>query len=329
MLQLLHSRGSAFHVCYGHVSSSWQHMDAMCAPYFQSIEKKNDCALRVRLRALGKGCLISELARTSPALETHSSSEPTRKPLPQFCVSGPDFVASLLCVGPRPLYQPPSWPLKQHKASGVKGRLPLKVHHSLQDSTPALPHARQPASCRWQTPAARWLTCLGSRNHTCAHAVVVSYCAKDQTLVLADPTLHAPSSVAAAGAGNEASHLWLPTLPCMHHLLLLLLLYLFVDVLTYTHAVLVRFYSVHAGGQPLVVADPTGPTASAFMELGAAVVREVAKMSSSQGGAASKAPKVAYDQGQHAILVRVSGVAHDQSWHARYSGCVMGAGWGW
>mmetsp|Transcript_20441 Transcript_20441/g.56982 ORF Transcript_20441/g.56982 Transcript_20441/m.56982 type:complete len:560 (+) Transcript_20441:41-1720(+) len=61
------------------------------------------------------------------------------------------------------------------------------------------------------------------------------------------------------------------------------------------------------GGQPLVVADPTGPTASAFMELGAAVVREVAKMSSSQGGAASKAPKVAYDQGQHAILVRLPG----------------------
>jgi len=55
-----------------------------------------------------------------------------------------------------------------------------------------------------------------------------------------------------------------------------------------------------------VVADPTGETAKAFMELGAAVVREVAKMSSSnaQGGAASKAPKVVYDQGQHAILVR-------------------------
>lgn len=28
-------------------------------------------------------------------------------------------------------------------------------------------------------------------------------------------------------------------------------------------------------GKPLVVADPTGPTAQAFLELGAAVVREV------------------------------------------------------
>ncbi|KAF5843236.1 P-loop containing nucleoside triphosphate hydrolase protein [Dunaliella salina] len=60
------------------------------------------------------------------------------------------------------------------------------------------------------------------------------------------------------------------------------------------------------GGQPLVIADPTGPTAGAFMELGAAVVREVAKMSN-QGGAASKAPKVAYDQGQHVIMVRLPG----------------------
>ena len=33
-----------------------------------------------------------------------------------------------------------------------------------------------------------------------------------------------------------------------------------------------------SGGKPLVVADPAGPTAAAFMELGAAVVQEVAKL---------------------------------------------------
>lgn len=32
----------------------------------------------------------------------------------------------------------------------------------------------------------------------------------------------------------------------------------------------------------MVVSDPTSPTAAAFMELGASVVREVAKMSSAQ-----------------------------------------------
>lgn len=51
------------------------------------------------------------------------------------------------------------------------------------------------------------------------------------------------------------------------------------------------------------MSDPTCATASAFMELGAAVVREVAKMSSVQAGM-SKLPKVAYDQGQHVIIVR-------------------------
>lgn len=34
-----------------------------------------------------------------------------------------------------------------------------------------------------------------------------------------------------------------------------------------------------AGGKPLVVSDPAGPVGSAFMELGATVVREVAKLS--------------------------------------------------
>ena len=33
-----------------------------------------------------------------------------------------------------------------------------------------------------------------------------------------------------------------------------------------------------AGGRPLVVDDPASPTAEAFMELGACVVREVAKL---------------------------------------------------
>ena len=34
------------------------------------------------------------------------------------------------------------------------------------------------------------------------------------------------------------------------------------------------------GGQPLVVSDPTGPVATAFSDLGVAVVREVAKLRS-------------------------------------------------
>lgn len=33
-----------------------------------------------------------------------------------------------------------------------------------------------------------------------------------------------------------------------------------------------------AGGRPLVVAEPTSATAQAFMELGAVVVREIAKL---------------------------------------------------
>lgn len=33
-----------------------------------------------------------------------------------------------------------------------------------------------------------------------------------------------------------------------------------------------------AGGQPLVIAEPSGAVAAAFMELGSAVVREVSKL---------------------------------------------------
>ena len=36
--------------------------------------------------------------------------------------------------------------------------------------------------------------------------------------------------------------------------------------------------SCNAGGRPLVVAHPSSPTAESFMELGAGLVREVAKM---------------------------------------------------
>ena len=41
---------------------------------------------------------------------------------------------------------------------------------------------------------------------------------------------------------------------------------------------LLKVRSCDAGGRPLVVAHPSSPTAEAFMELGAGLVREVAKM---------------------------------------------------
>ena len=40
-----------------------------------------------------------------------------------------------------------------------------------------------------------------------------------------------------------------------------------------------------AGGRPLVVAHPSSPTAESFMELGAGLVREVAKMQRQQRNA--------------------------------------------
>ncbi|EFJ40792.1 hypothetical protein VOLCADRAFT_107985 [Volvox carteri f. nagariensis] len=56
------------------------------------------------------------------------------------------------------------------------------------------------------------------------------------------------------------------------------------------------------GGQPLVVADPTSATAAAFMDLGAAVVREVAKMA---GRPARQA--VYYDPQKDVISVQLPG----------------------
>ena len=49
------------------------------------------------------------------------------------------------------------------------------------------------------------------------------------------------------------------------------------------------------GGRPLVVADPAGAVGAAFMELGAAVVREVAKMGAAPRNAAS------YDEERHLV----------------------------
>ena len=43
-------------------------------------------------------------------------------------------------------------------------------------------------------------------------------------------------------------------------------------------AFLLKGESCGAGGRPLVVAHPSSPTAESFMELGAGLVREVAKM---------------------------------------------------
>ncbi len=58
----------------------------------------------------------------------------------------------------------------------------------------------------------------------------------------------------------------------------------------------------HTGGRPLVVSDPTCDTSRAFMELGACVVREVAR----QGGAPgqSKMARVAHDTAQNLIIIR-------------------------
>jgi len=55
------------------------------------------------------------------------------------------------------------------------------------------------------------------------------------------------------------------------------------------------------GGRPLVVAEPASSTAATFMELGAAVVREVAKASA----VSAKGPRVVYDAGARAIIVRL------------------------
>lgn len=56
-----------------------------------------------------------------------------------------------------------------------------------------------------------------------------------------------------------------------------------------------------AGGKPLVVSDPAGPVGQQFMELGAAVVREVAKMT------ARPPRRVYFDEHQDAIVVAVPG----------------------
>ena len=55
------------------------------------------------------------------------------------------------------------------------------------------------------------------------------------------------------------------------------------------------------GGKPLVAADPTSPTAQAFLELGAAVVREVAKL--------RRAPQnsVRWDAELGVVVVRLPG----------------------
>ncbi|KAL6756009.1 P-loop containing nucleoside triphosphate hydrolase protein [Haematococcus lacustris] len=64
------------------------------------------------------------------------------------------------------------------------------------------------------------------------------------------------------------------------------------------------------GGRPLVVSQPTCPTAAAFMELGAAVVREVAKMSSSGTTGLlreQQAAKLVYDAASGLLRVRLPG----------------------
>jgi Mrp family chromosome partitioning ATPase/DUF971 family protein len=59
------------------------------------------------------------------------------------------------------------------------------------------------------------------------------------------------------------------------------------------------------GGRPLVVSDPTCSTASAFMELGASVVREVAKMGGSNQG--SRLVRVSYDDQLDAVSIKIPG----------------------
>ncbi|GFH10841.1 uncharacterized protein HaLaN_06233 [Haematococcus lacustris] len=64
------------------------------------------------------------------------------------------------------------------------------------------------------------------------------------------------------------------------------------------------------GGRPLVVSQPTCPTAAAFMELGAAVVREVAKMSSSGTTGLlreQQAAKLVHDAASGLLRVRLPG----------------------
>lgn len=53
------------------------------------------------------------------------------------------------------------------------------------------------------------------------------------------------------------------------------------------------------GGQPLVVEEPAGPVAAAFGELGAAVVREIAKLSRSAKNS------VRFDEELRAFVVRL------------------------
>lgn len=53
------------------------------------------------------------------------------------------------------------------------------------------------------------------------------------------------------------------------------------------------------GGQPLVVANPTGPVAGAYSDLGAAVVREIAKLSRSAKNS------VRFDEELRAFVVRL------------------------
>ncbi len=54
-----------------------------------------------------------------------------------------------------------------------------------------------------------------------------------------------------------------------------------------------------------MVCSPTCDTARVFMDLGAAVVREVAKMSAPGPGAgAAQQPRVVYDAGQNLVVVR-------------------------
>eukprot|EP00199_Chlamydomonas_sp_CCMP681_P000417 CAMPEP_0119105222 /NCGR_PEP_ID=MMETSP1180-20130426/3250_1 /TAXON_ID=3052 ORGANISM="Chlamydomonas cf sp, Strain CCMP681" /NCGR_SAMPLE_ID=MMETSP1180 /ASSEMBLY_ACC=CAM_ASM_000741 /LENGTH=483 /DNA_ID=CAMNT_0007090229 /DNA_START=178 /DNA_END=1629 /DNA_ORIENTATION=- len=61
------------------------------------------------------------------------------------------------------------------------------------------------------------------------------------------------------------------------------------------------------GGRPLVVSDPTCATSAAFMELGAVVVREVAKQQGPSGGPAQRTARVVHDTSQNLILVRLPG----------------------
>lgn len=55
------------------------------------------------------------------------------------------------------------------------------------------------------------------------------------------------------------------------------------------------------GGRPLVVSDPAGPVGAAFMELGATVVREVAKIGAGPRSSAS------FDEARGVVTVKVAG----------------------